>query len=61
MTNPDSAWADTTCLLCGPPPEVGHHPGCQGTDPPPAGAAQQLAPPTTCQPDGHHRIYGGRR
>ncbi len=27
------AWADTSCLLCGAPPVLGHHPGCAGTDP----------------------------
>jgi hypothetical protein len=27
------AWADTSCLLCGAPPPVGHHSGCPGADP----------------------------
>jgi len=26
-------WADTSCLLCGAPPQVGHHPDCTSTDP----------------------------
>jgi hypothetical protein len=25
-------WADTTCLLCGAPPQIGHHPHCKSTD-----------------------------
>ncbi len=27
------AWADTSCLLCGAPPTVGHHANCPGADP----------------------------
>jgi hypothetical protein len=32
-TSQTPAWADTTCLLCGAPAEVGHHPDCKGADP----------------------------
>jgi hypothetical protein len=27
------AWADTSCLLCGAPPTLGHHADCSGADP----------------------------
>jgi hypothetical protein len=33
MTNPTQPWADTSCLLCGAPPTLGHTPDCVGADP----------------------------
>ncbi|MEJ3741777.1 hypothetical protein WEI85_00545 [Actinomycetes bacterium KLBMP 9797] len=40
-------WADTSCLLCGAPPQIGHHAGCAGGDPNAVAFLVEELPPAT--------------